>query len=186
MKNKKLVVRSWKLGKFAFLSPNSQLPAPSKGFTLVELLIYMGLLTIMVLIFTDIFTSIIDNQLGSENTSNVADDGRYIYSRFIYDVNRADSIVSPGDFGSSSASLVLVINGVTTTYAATNGSILVTTPASSAVLNGYGTSISSLLFTKVGTPSAADTVRINFTIDGKISTRGISDTQMFQTTAGLR
>ncbi len=86
--NKYLIVNS--TSGFTFLKKKQT------GFTLVELLIYMGLLTIMVLIFTDIFTSIIDNQLGSENTSNVADDGRYIYSRFIYDVNRADSIVSPG------------------------------------------------------------------------------------------
>lgn len=158
----------------------------SKGFTLVELIIYMGLLTVMVLIFTDIFTTIMDNQLGSENTSSVADDGRYIYSRFIYDVNRADSIMTPSEFGSSSASLVLIINGINTTYSASNGSLLVTTPTTSTQLNGFGTSISSLLFTKVGTPSAEDTVQINFTIDGNISTRGISDSQVFQTTAGLR
>jgi Tfp pilus assembly protein PilW len=70
------------------------------GFTIVELLIYMGLLVIMIVIFTQIFVSILDNQLRSTNTSNVADDGRYIYSRFIYDVNRADSIASPSAFGS--------------------------------------------------------------------------------------
>lgn len=67
------------------------------GFTIVELLIYM---VIMIVIFTQIFVSILDNQLRSTNTSNVADDGRYIYSRFIYDVNRADSIASPSAFGS--------------------------------------------------------------------------------------
>ncbi len=186
MKKMLLAARSWKVGKLKILSSIIRQQHSDKGFTLVELIIYMGLLTVMVLVFTDIFTSIIDNQLSSENTSSVADDGRYIYSRFIYDVNRADAILTPSGFGSSSASLVLVINGVTTTYEATNGSLLVTTPSGSTALNGYGSSIDSLLFTKVGTPSAEDTVQINFTVNGNINTRGISDTQVFQTTAGLR
>lgn len=158
----------------------------NKGFTLVELLIYMGLLVIMVVIFTQIFVSILDNQLRSSNTSNVADDGRYIYSRFIYDVNRADSIASPSAFGSSSASMTLSIGGVNNTFTASNGSLLVTTPTSSYVLNGYGSTVSNLLFTKVGTPSAKGTIRMQFTVTGAINSRGVSDIQNFQTTAGLR
>ena len=158
----------------------------NKGFTLVELLIYMGLLTVMVLIFTEIFISITDTLLGSQNTSNVADDGRYIYSRFIYDVNRADSIASPSAFGSSSASMTLVINGVSNTYSATDGSLMVTNPSGSYKLNGHGSTVTDLLFTKVGTASAKDTVRMNFTINGLINSRGIVDSQVFQTTAGLR
>ncbi len=156
------------------------------GFTLVELLIYMGLLSILILIFTEIFTSIIENQLSSKNTSNVADDGRYVYSRFIYDVTRASSIQEPALFGSSSANLALLIDGEEYTYSASGGSLLVTNPSGSYALNGYGTSVSNLLFTKVGTDSAKDTVRINFTISGNINKQGISDSQQFQTTAGLR
>ncbi len=156
------------------------------GFTLVELLIYMGLLTVLVLIFTDIFTTIIDNQLGSKNTSNVADDGRYIYSRFIYDVGRASQVTEPSVFGSTSATMKLVIGGQNYTYSLTNNNIVVTDPTGSYVLNGEGSSVSNLLFTKVGSPSAKDTVRINFTVSGNVTTRGISDQQIFQTTAGLR
>lgn len=157
-----------------------------RGFTLVELLIYMGLLAVLILIFTDIFTAIIDNQLGSKNTSNVADDGRYLYSRFIYDVERATQVTEPADFGSSSAALTLVINGQNYKYSLQNNNLLITDPAGSYVLNGEGSSVSNLLFTKVGSSSAKDTVRINFTIVGNITTRGISDQQTFQTTAGLR
>jgi hypothetical protein len=146
----------------------------------------MGLLVILILIFTEIFSSIIENQLSSTNTSNVADDGRYIYSRFIYDVSRAEAILEPELFGSSSANLILVINGENYTYSTSSGSLTVTDPAGSYTLNGYGTSITDLVFTKVGTESAKDTVQINFTISGNISKSGISDQQEFQTTAGLR
>ena len=156
------------------------------GFTLVELLIYMGLLTILIVIFTQIFISIIENQLSSTNTSNVADDGRYIYSRFIYDVGRADSIIEPELFGSSSANLILVINGENHTYSTSSGNLVISNPSGTYNLNGYGSSISNLLFTKVGTDSAKDTVRINFTISGNITKEGIADEQNFQTTGGLR
>ena len=156
------------------------------GFTLVELLIYMGLLTVLILIFTDIFTSIIDNQLSARNTSNVADDGRYIYSRFKYDVGRAQDITQPSSYGSSSASMVLNINGQSYTYSLVNNNLVVTSPSGAFALNGYGSSISGLLFTKVGTISAKSTVQLNFIIKGLVTTRGINDQQRFQTTAGLR
>lgn len=157
-----------------------------RGFTLVELLIYMGLLVIMILIFTDIFTSIIDNQLRSGNTSSVADDGRYIYTRFIYDVGRAQSVTNPVSYGSSSASLTLAIGTQNYTYALDNGNLVVTDATGSYTLNSYGSTVSDLLFTKVGTTGARNTVKLSFTVNGKITTRGIQDTQQFQTTAGLR
>lgn len=170
------------------MTPNKQKTIQKKqsGFTLVELLVYMGLLIVMILIFTDIFTSIIDNQLSSGNTSSVADDGRYIYSRFIYDVGRAQSVTDPVSYGSSSASLTLAIGSQNFTYALNNGNLVVTDSSGSYTLNSSGTSISDLLFTKVGTTGAKNTVRLSFTVNGKVTTRGIRDVQQFQTTAGLR
>lgn len=158
----------------------------NSGFTLVELIIYMGLLTVLVLIFTEIFTSTIDNQLGSKNTSSVADDGRYIYSRFIYDVERAAQITVPTNYGDSSPTMTLIINGQNYTYSLQSNNLVVTDPTGTYSLNGEGSSISNVLFTKVGSLNAKDTVRINFTISGNVTTRGISDQQVFQTTAGLR
>jgi len=172
--------------KKKLMSNVSRLLSTTKGFTLVELLIYMGLLTVLILIFTDIFTSIIDNQLSSRNTSNVADDGRYIFSRFIYDVGRAQAITQPSTYGSSSAVLNLTIDGQNHSYELQNNNIVVTNPDGSYSLNGYGSSISGLLFTKVGTTSAKSTVQINFTVKGVVTSRGINDQQIFQTTAGLR
>lgn len=158
----------------------------NSGFTLVELIIYMGLLTMLILIFTQIFTSILDNQLSSESNSQVAEDGRYIYSRFIYDVNRADAITLPANLGDSSPSLVLTINGQTYTYASSSGNLILTDPTGSYALNGFGTKISDLQFTRIGNVSGKHTVKINFTIVSNISLHGTSEVKVFQTTAGLR
>jgi len=150
------------------------------------MIIYMGLLMLMLLIFTEIFASIIDNQLSSRNTSSTADDGRHIYSRFIYDVGRADDITQPGGFGSGSASLTLTIDGSDFTYGMSGDNLMVTDATSTEQINSYATSISDLTFTKVGSSSANDTVQINFTVTGRINQRGIIDQQIYQTTAGLR
>lgn len=159
----------------------------SAGFTLVELIIYMGILSVLILTFTDIFASIIDNQLGSQDTSNVSIDGRFIYSRFIYDVNRAQSVADPTPAGSTSANLNLVINGQNYVYSLDpNNNLVLTSPDGSFSLNGEGTTVSGLLFTNVGTTSAKNTVRLNFTITGTIKTHGAIQREDFQTTAGLR
>lgn len=156
------------------------------GFTLVELIIYMGLLAMLVLIFTEIFTSVVDNQLSSSNTSNVSGDGRYIYSRFVYDVARAQSITDPSVFASPSSTMTLLINGENYTYQLDNGDLSIEAPSGTFQLNSQGTTISNLTFSKVGSASARSTVQLNFTVTGDVDSGGIFDQKNFQTTAGLR
>lgn len=158
----------------------------NNGFTLVELIIYMGLLSVLLLVFTDIFTSILDTQLSSRNTSSVADDGRYIYSRFIYDVNRAQTIIEPSSYGIPSSQMTITIDGQNYTYSLTNNNLMLTDPNGSYALNSSGSQVTSLQFTKVGATSKKDTVQINFTIKGSIPNHGIIDQEVFQTTAGTR
>ena len=163
-----------------------QITDNTAGFTLIELIIYMGLLSVVVLVFTDIFMSVVDNQLSSTNTSQVSNDGRYIYSRFIYDVSRAQTILEPASYGSPSSSLSLLINGENYEYNLSGETLSITKPNGTFELNGDGTAISDLTFTKIGSGSAKSTVKINFTVTGKVAVRGIFDRKIFQTTAGLR
>src|SRR4029079_5452581 len=121
------------------------------------------------------------------NTSNVVADGRYLYSRLVYDINRANSISTPTPLGSSSANLALTSSGTSFTYALSNGNLILTTASSSSNLNSFGTTISNLSFTRLGNTSGKPTVKINFTVTGSIKeTGGKIETQTFETTAGLR
>src|SRR3990167_8822134 len=87
-----------------------------RGFTLIEIIIYMALLSIFLLTLTDIFVSILDVQLESDATSAVEQDGRFLLSRLAYDINRANAITIPGAIGSSSNSLEMTIAADTYTY----------------------------------------------------------------------
>jgi type II secretory pathway pseudopilin PulG len=158
------------------------------GFTLVELLVYMGLLSIVLVAMTTIFTTIIDTQLNAQTTSYVSQDGRYIYSRFIHDINNATSVQAPAGLGSTSASLVLTKDGTQVTYALSGNNLVMTDNTGSYTMNSFGTTISHVSFKRVGNTgiiNPKDTFQISFTVSGNRpdSSPEVKD---FQTTAGLR
>lgn len=79
-----------------------------KGFTLVELLLYMGLVVIFLGVLTNLFVSVLDVKDESSGVSFVEQDGRFILSRLLYDANQ-----SGADYISSNYSLVnnnLILN----------------------------------------------------------------------------
>ena len=66
-----------------------------RGSTLIELLLYIGIFSILTAVLFQFFGTIIDTQLESQSTSSVLLDGQYALNRFNYDIKRADSIISP-------------------------------------------------------------------------------------------
>lgn len=154
------------------------------GFTIVELVIYMGILAFILLMLTDILVAALNVQLATQSTSQVSQDGRYIYNRLIYDINNASSVSAPLNLGSTSATLALSKNSTNYTYALNNGNLQVTTPAGTDQLNSVDTQIADLQFRRIGNVAGKPTFRINFTVIGKI--KGTTDSAIFQTTAGLR
>jgi hypothetical protein len=156
------------------------------GFTIVELLIYAGILIVFLYVMTSMFTGILDMQLTSESASAVVQDSRYILSRFAYDIGRASAIVSPASLGAQTSSLILTIGSAEYTYALINGNLMLTAASSSGALNGYGTAVSNLSFRRYGNVNGKHSVRIAFTLTSTIQRTDGSETQDFQTTIGLQ
>ncbi len=146
----------------------------------------MGLLAILLVVFTDILISVLDVQTSTESTSSVAQDSRFIYTRFIYDINNAQGVTLPTNLGDLSNSLQFTNGGVTYTYALGSGNLLLTDPNGSQQLNSYDTTVSDLEFTRIGNINGKHTFRINFTVSSKIPLHGNTETKTIQTTAGLR
>src|SRR3989344_2902498 len=96
-------------------------PAGRRGFTIIELLVYSGILVSFLYVMTNMFIAILDTQLESESNSAVVTDSRYLLSRLTYDIERADALLVPADLGAQADSLVLRIDGTDVTYAITNG-----------------------------------------------------------------
>lgn len=156
-----------------------------QGFTLVELLIYMGLLGIFLLVLTEMFVSILDVRVDSQATSAVEQDGRYLLARLAYDVNRASSISTPATAGNSGNSLVLVIGGVNYSYSLNSGNLQLTSNQGTNNLNSSETTISSSTFQRLGNGNK-DSIRLQITIDSRAQRKKGVETKIFQTTLGLR
>ncbi|MGE5041957.1 MAG: PilW family protein [Candidatus Levyibacteriota bacterium] len=168
------------------LRATSHAPQASLGFTLVELVVYMGIVSVFMLVLTDILVAVLDTRTASESTSQVTQDGRYIYTRLIYDINHAESVSTPLNLGDTSNSLVATINGTVYTYSLQNGNLMLSAPGSSDQLNGNDTSVSGLSFKRIGNAGGKNTFQILFTVASRIIRHGPVDREVFQTTAGLR
>lgn len=157
-----------------------------KGFSLVELLIYMGLMSFMLLILTDIFVSVLDVRRESESFSAVEQDGSFIMSRLVYDVNRANSIPTPSSLGQSTTSLVTEIDGRENTYLVDNGRLMLNNDLGSNNLNSSTTQVSSLSFQKIGNVNGKETIVIGLTLNSTTQRSSGPESKSFQTTASLR
>lgn len=157
------------------------------GFTLVELLLAMGIMSILMTIIMRVFLQIIEMRLDSEAESAVAQDSRYVYSRLAYDIGRASSITTPANPGDTSSTIVLVIEGTTYTYAVdASGDLTVNDGTGPVDLTSAGTVVSSAIFTHVGDGAEAYSVQIDMDLESKIQrVRGPANFAI-NTTIGVR
>ena len=162
----------------------------TKGFTLVELLLYMGIFSILVVTLFQLFTSIIDTQSQSQSSSSVFQDGQYILNRFRYDIERAKSIITPSSQGEQGTTTKLSIENTTYTYSLVDGNLALTNDVASTTgqLNSADTTVSNLNFTRLSDTQAknTDTLTISFRLTSNIIKRGGPKAENFKTTVGIR
>src|SRR6266404_1489448 len=150
-----------------------------KGFTLIELVIYIGILAILLSVLSSIFTSILDVQLQPTSTSSVNQDGRYLLSKLLYDVKSSSAILVPANPGTVSSTMQLTINSINYTYSLNGGNLQIVNNSTNDtdVLNSYDTSISGLTFTRVGNGGSSDTVRVSYTVSSRAKSRSGIETK---------
>ena len=156
------------------------------GFTLIELIVYFGLFSLLLLILTNVFSTSIASQLESESLSSVEHTSRYLLLKFSKDIASASSIVIPAAAGDTSQTLRLVINGQNTDYALTNGNLTLTNNTGTYNLNNYGTSISNLQITRRGNINGKNTLTVSFTITSNVNQNNGLETKSFNATFGTR
>lgn len=162
------------------------------GFTVIEMILYMGLLSGLLIAITDIFLSSLNVKIGSEATSSLEQDGRYIISRLTYDIHRAQNIVSPSSLGATADALTLTVGGSPYLYSTLARNMWLQDNIDTQRLNGNKTDITFFSVTRLGNDpvlypndkSPKDTLQIVFTLVATASS-GL-ETRTFQTTVGLR
>lgn len=160
-----------------------------KGVTIVELVLYMAILSVLLTILTSIFVSALDVQSESQAVSSVEQDGNYILAKLAYDVHRAQSINIPASYGLPSAdSFQIVVGGINYTYSIdANSNLILTDNLGANNLNNYNSNVSDLSVQRLGNAGGAeDTLRITFTVASRTKRISGFETKNFQTNLSLR
>lgn len=144
-----------------------------QGFSLIELLVYMGLTSILIMIMSQVFVAVLGVRVESLNTTSVQQDGRFIMARLAYDIRRAQSIISPA-YGTASSSMTLLIQEgsvLQTNYYSWDGTNLsVTNASNTAQLNSNRTLVTNFSVSRIGNsdqnPAGRDTLSTQLDLAG--------------------
>jgi type II secretory pathway pseudopilin PulG len=162
----------------------------NQGLTLIELLLFMGIFSILLVVLFQLFVAVFDVELESQATSVVAQDGRYILNKFTYDIKNAtsSSIITPV-VGAPGQTLVISQGLANYTYALINGNLTINnnTLGTTDQLNSVNTTVTSINFSRLSdTNNEFSTISISFTLNSKVIRRNGVNSESFSLTAGTR
>lgn len=158
----------------------------SKGLTLVELIVSMGLLSILLVLLTGIFASSLDIQLRSEATTSRQQDAQFILTRLAYDFNQATAMTNPSSINQQTSAITLTISGQSWTYSLQNGNLMLTNPQGTFQLNNYLTTVTQFDVTRVGNVGGKQSVQLNLTVGSRIQGSPGNSSVNYSTTLGIR
>ncbi len=156
------------------------------GFTLLELLIFMGLFSVILVVLSSLFAATVQQQLETQGMSAVESDTAYILGRLQYDFDRADAVVTPASYGDITDTLTLDINGQDFTYTINGNSLELTNPTGSFQLQSTRSIVSSLSFQKIGNTGGNPTVRVQMTVSSVAENATGAETSQIDTIFSTR
>lgn len=161
----------------------------NQGFTIIELIVYMGLFSILVGIITSVFVSLLNNQFTAETTASTDENGKYILARLTYDIAQSQNVVVPGAIGTQTNNLQLTINNINYSYSLDSSGNFqikdITDNLPAYNLNDYDATVSGLLFKKIGNTGGKSTIQINFSVVSN-TVQKTEQTKAYETTIGTR
>lgn len=157
-----------------------------KGFTMVEMLMYMGLLSLLLVVMVDLFASSLDVQLESQAVSGVDQDAKFILGRLAYDIRRADTIVLPILGSTSSGTLTLIADGSQYSYSTQSAALVYSTSNETNYLNSFETTAENVLFQRLGNNGGKNAIKITLTIKSKTERSSGQETRKIETTVVTR
>ncbi len=158
-----------------------------RGFSIIELLIYMGIISVFLVILAGILVAVLDSQLKSEAATSVDQSSQYLISRLQYDIRRATGITTPVNLGDTASSLVLTIGGSSYTYAVSAGVLTLATGVKTYNLSPFDVVFSGFSVTRLGNISGKNSVQIGFTVTSLAKdTTGQNAVRSYLTTVDVR
>lgn len=191
------------LRRFLTYVQNDNTRKNERGITLIELIIYMGIFSTLLMVLVQLFGAIVNVNLESQANSAVSQDGRFILSRMSYDLRRAvatsftktdGSAFNYGTSNQVTGIKFVTIDGTTYKYWLSGGNLMLdnlsAVPTTSDQLNSYGTTVTNLTFTRFESTAAIspkNTIIVSFTLTSTtVESGNRTKVGNFQTTIGTR
>lgn len=158
----------------------------TKGFTVVEMLLYMGLLSGFLVVLATIFTAALDVSSESQSFTRVEEDGRYILLRLEYDIARSQAVTIPTTLGHSANVLALTIGGVTETITVSGTNLTISDATGTNMLNSFGSQVSGFTVIRLGNPGGKESVTVDVTVTSTTQRTSGPEIRVFHMTQGVR
>jgi len=139
-----------------------------KAFTIVELMLYMAMFSVLVTILGGIFLNIMELQLSTQSNSEVTQSINYVFARLSHDIYSTSSIITPASAGQSGPALTIVINGQNNTYSLSGNNLILTNPNGIFELNSPDVSVTGFSVTRLGTVGKSN-VHIGITVQSNVT-----------------
>ena len=123
-----------------------------RGFSLLELLIYMAILSVLMVIISDAFISLSKGRGQSEAKNEVNSAIRFAIERIRQDLKSATSTapITIPFFGTSSSTLrMITASSSVITYGVTSGQLMRTYDTNTAPTTGSNVTVSAPIFTRI-------------------------------------
>lgn len=154
-----------------------------KAFTLVELLVTMGIFTALFSVLAQVFASVVEARLKSEVETQLAREQGWILARMAYDVHRAESIESVG-VGST---LNLTIGGVSYSYQVIDGMLYFGPAGAIRPILDHEIEATELVVTRMQDMAGTESVQVNLTLRARTELAGnLERERMVNTTYATR
>jgi len=167
-----------------------KLKKPEEGTSLIELLLYFALLTIILIIAVDLMIRTSEFSLEASGQNVLQEDARYTTNRLAYDIHQANSITTPASLGQTTSTLTISVGTETHTYTLAGNNLeyqkIVGPNTQTANLNSNLTKLNSLSFQRLGTSGGKPLIKITFEIEDVKGKKGGPTKKTFESVVGLR
>ena len=150
-----------------FFRNSKKIFGSNRGFTIIELLIFSAIFSIMAISFLSVLVSSVQIQMRQNATSEVTRQSQLLLDTIQYYVQTASLVETPADTATSTLKLRMASSTIDPTYIYLSGNtayLQQTDGAGAQPLTSNKVSISNLTFTKRANSPGHDSVSVGFTI----------------------
>jgi len=158
----------------------------SLGFSLVELIIYMGLSTVILTVTAGLFIAILESQTRSQVMTAMEQDSQYLLSKITYEIHQADEITIPISLGGQGSQLQVITSGQPISFQLNNQTLSITKNSVTSQLHSSLTQVTEFQISRLGNVDGLQAVSVLFNLESLNQTTGGAQTKQYQTTVSLR